>query len=103
MSHIHFISPPHHVTLSPQPILPPVSRYFISLFSPECQAVLSLRQLNIMLLYMLHMSTKNEPLMCTMRNWQLGMSRRALSHLTEVRSEERRVGKECRSRWSPYH
>ena len=21
----------------------------------------------------------------------------------EVRSEERRVGKECRSRWSPYH
>src|SRR2546426_10873765 len=23
--------------------------------------------------------------------------------LREVRSEERRVGKECRSRWSPYH
>src|SRR5437588_3144118 len=23
--------------------------------------------------------------------------------LTTVRSEERRVGKECRSRWSPYH
>ena len=22
---------------------------------------------------------------------------------TERRSEERRVGKECRSRWSPYH
>src|SRR5258706_11708475 len=22
---------------------------------------------------------------------------------TEMRSEERRVGKECRSRWSPYH
>ena len=22
---------------------------------------------------------------------------------TEYRSEERRVGKECRSRWSPYH
>src|SRR3712207_8684692 len=36
--------------------------------------------------------------------------RRALGHLgaeplveTEARSEERRVGKECRSRWSPYH
>ena len=27
-----------------------------------------------------------------------------ISHLTiDVRSEERRVGKECRSRWSPYH
>src|SRR5258708_24302603 len=24
-------------------------------------------------------------------------------NLTVVRSEERRVGKECRSRWSPYH
>ena len=23
--------------------------------------------------------------------------------LVEIRSEERRVGKECRSRWSPYH
>src|SRR5258708_10067609 len=22
---------------------------------------------------------------------------------TKIRSEERRVGKECRSRWSPYH
>src|SRR5688572_19074396 len=25
------------------------------------------------------------------------------SDVTGVRSEERRVGKECRSRWSPYH
>src|ERR1035438_9818507 len=24
-------------------------------------------------------------------------------HPDEIRSEERRVGKECRSRWSPYH
>ena len=26
-----------------------------------------------------------------------------LFHLLTGRSEERRVGKECRSRWSPYH
>ena len=26
-----------------------------------------------------------------------------LEEVTEIRSEERRVGKECRSRWSPYH
>src|SRR2546422_10466650 len=26
-----------------------------------------------------------------------------VTRLTEERSEERRVGKECRSRWSPYH
>jgi len=25
------------------------------------------------------------------------------AHLDSLRSEERRVGKECRSRWSPYH
>src|SRR5256886_4213823 len=25
------------------------------------------------------------------------------SHWSAARSEERRVGKECRSRWSPYH
>ena len=25
----------------------------------------------------------------------------SISHV--IRSEERRVGKECRSRWSPYH
>ena len=27
----------------------------------------------------------------------------ACSRLGIIRSEERRVGKECRSRWSPYH
>src|SRR5256885_14466683 len=27
----------------------------------------------------------------------------ALLALSAIRSEERRVGKECRSRWSPYH
>src|SRR2546430_17340384 len=26
-----------------------------------------------------------------------------LGHAYQERSEERRVGKECRSRWSPYH
>ena len=26
-----------------------------------------------------------------------------IAHKIHIRSEERRVGKECRSRWSPYH
>ena len=26
-----------------------------------------------------------------------------MKHRILIRSEERRVGKECRSRWSPYH
>ena len=40
-----------------------------------------------------------------------GLLQKALTHssycsehgLSHRRSEERRVGKECRSRWSPYH
>src|SRR2546430_13635027 len=35
--------------------------------------------------------------------WRLIAHRRYLSFTGPVRSEERRVGKECRSRWSPYH
>ena len=27
----------------------------------------------------------------------------AITETSRIRSEERRVGKECRSRWSPYH
>ena len=32
-----------------------------------------------------------------------GMSTTHVGALADERSEERRVGKECRSRWSPYH
>ena len=32
----------------------------------------------------------------TLEEWQIKLRK-------QVRSEERRVGKECRSRWSPYH
>ena len=31
------------------------------------------------------------------------INRNAETYRAQVRSEERRVGKECRSRWSPYH
>ena len=38
------------------------------------------------------------------RGNQIIISGRRKSHLeATTRSEERRVGKECRSRWSPYH
>ena len=35
----------------------------------------------------------------TVNRWEMGKSRPSYA----ARSEERRVGKECRSRWSPYH
>ena len=34
---------------------------------------------------------------------QLSEIESGLHEIISVRSEERRVGKECRSRWSPYH
>ena len=34
---------------------------------------------------------------------RVGVSRIKQQTYKEKRSEERRVGKECRSRWSPYH
>ena len=39
------------------------------------------------------------------RRMPLGQSctRRSVLKCSDSRSEERRVGKECRSRWSPYH
>ena len=36
-------------------------------------------------------------------NDQQGNAEYLVGCLNETRSEERRVGKECRSRWSPYH
>ena len=34
---------------------------------------------------------------------KMGVVDKAADSLKSARSEERRVGKECRSRWSPYH
>ena len=33
----------------------------------------------------------------------VGVTSRTFASAEKTRSEERRVGKECRSRWSPYH
>jgi len=43
---------------------------------------------------------------CTGQSYQPGPAASVLDqpgHAGDTRSEERRVGKECRSRWSPYH
>ena len=36
-------------------------------------------------------------------NCYIGPGARIRGDYGSIRSEERRVGKECRSRWSPYH
>ena len=44
---------------------------------------------------------KNKCLKC--KKCELGETRNNIVFSDGNRSEERRVGKECRSRWSPYH
>ena len=34
---------------------------------------------------------------------KMGLTVLPMGYTVDNRSEERRVGKECRSRWSPYH
>ena len=38
-----------------------------------------------------------------LRKKNLHMMQKKSEAQNQIRSEERRVGKECRSRWSPYH
>ena len=49
--------------------------------------------------YTLDMKSRTEYI----RKEFIGGIRQQISNYKRFRSEERRVGKECRSRWSPYH
>ena len=52
--------------------------------------------------YVRKVAPLGDPVEITVRGYELSL-RKADAEMIEVRSEERRVGKECRSRWSPYH
>src|SRR5947207_13746891 len=43
------------------------------------------------------------PILWPSIDWMSNVNRTALTHVHSIRSEERRVGKECRSRWRPDH
>ena len=47
--------------------------------------------------------TKDMGEMALNRQLLLGRLENEVTTVNKRRSEERRVGKECRSRWSPYH
>ena len=51
--------------------------------------------------YVRKVAPLGDPVEVTVRGYELSL-RKADAEMIE-RSEERRVGKECRSRWSPYH
>ena len=40
---------------------------------------------------------------CARLTYMIGVNAVGKTTILDARSEERRVGKECRSRWSPYH
>ena len=53
--------------------------------------------------YNLALVGKEELVNAELSKYKYDKSKITVVNATEVRSEERRVGKECRSRWSPYH
>ena len=47
--------------------------------------------------------SEQEKMRASKRRLQQLKNQQRIQKEIELRSEERRVGKECRSRWSPYH
>src|SRR3712207_7326612 len=78
-----------------------ISQYYTDAFKFFCPGV------NIVLGSDLYKGTKDywENFVHFSKHMTLARTMRSLTIMgrSEARSEERRVGKECRSRWSPYH
>ena len=66
------------------------------------EAVVMLEQLQKEKTYNYEQLAKYKKEVATLREVMKGYLRQ-IDSLNTIRSEERRVGKECRSRWSPYH
>ena len=69
-------------------------------FHEEAQNNLSLEKEGIV--YFKRLKDKEEEVEALWKKFR-DLSLREFEKVYDVRSEERRVGKECRSRWSPYH
>src|SRR5256886_17388614 len=50
-----------------------------------------------------HAAVTPQSMLAAMRDWLPSLPGASSAPPADDRSEERRVGKECRSRWSPYH
>src|SRR2546430_11056198 len=68
--------------------------------SPEAEAML--RELDVPVADLPIVVVPGGPLLRNPSSHEL-LGALGMSGLADTRSEERRVGKECRSRWSPYH
>ena len=49
------------------------------------------------------LQSKEKSFLRKYKPWGVILFTRNIKDIKQTRSEERRVGKECRSRWSPYH
>ena len=57
----------------------------------------------ILVVVLLIFGPKNLPKLGKMFGKTMNNFKKGMEESEEERSEERRVGKECRSRWAPYH
>src|SRR5256885_14436242 len=72
-------------------------------FQKKCiERILDFRRSGCTILFCSH-SPYHIRHLCDRALWLVKGQVHALGETESVRSEERRVGKECRSRWSPYH
>ena len=62
-----------------------------------------MRQLVTLLFFVLSIHYTHAQSKSSNKNLELAVQQFDQSKTQQERSEERRVGKECRSRWSPYH
>ena len=71
--------------------------------SSQCSMPLSSKCSRTLVIIMLHANVIKMPHDTCHQNAPEFLSSQCSMALSSQRSEERRVGKECRSRWSPYH
>ena len=77
-------------------------RFFVFLIGSQAEAYSSGRSPSVSSSFPSVISTLMPTAARILASISLAISGFSFNH-TQLRSEERRVGKECRSRWSPYH
>src|SRR3712207_7970630 len=86
------------------------TRYWRDWSSDVCSSDLTFREVRLAAETVAREVENRAPDLATSRWWKeerqgvfVDFNQNAKDRTTASRSEERRVGKECRSRWSPYH
>ena len=103
------LPPWHHHSLVEPAALPPMLRHYVELKAAHPERVLFYRLGDFFECFFEDALLTSQLLELTLTGKEGGKAHGRVPmagiphHACEGRSEERRVGKECRSRWSPYH